>query len=166
VGAASAPETPYAAFVRLPVPLRRLAYRVAYMLLCVYRFTVRPRLTGVKCVLTDGDLVLLVRHTYGPSEWDLPGGGIKRHEPPVMAAQREMHEELGVALHELRDMGEVLARLHNSPVTVHCFRTELRDPSLAIDRGEIAAARWFDHKGLPPNLGRLVRPVLTRSGVG
>jgi ADP-ribose pyrophosphatase YjhB (NUDIX family) len=166
VTAATALKTPYAAFVRLPTPLRRLAYRCAYALLCTYRFIVRPRLTGVKCVLTDGDLVLLVRHTYGPREWDLPGGGIKRREPPATAAQREMQEELGVALEQLRDMGEVLARLHNSPVTVYCFRAELRAPALAIDRGEIASVRWFPQQGLPPNLGRLVRPVLTRSGIG
>jgi hypothetical protein len=66
----------------------------------------------------------------------------------------------------MRDMGEVLARLHNSPVTVHCFRAELSAPALAIDRGEIASARWFPHRGLPPNIGKLVRPVLARSGLG
>jgi 8-oxo-dGTP pyrophosphatase MutT (NUDIX family) len=163
---ATASKTAYAAFVRLPIPLRRLAYRCAYALLFAYRFIVRPRLTGVKCVLTDGDLVLLVRHTYGPREWDLPGGGIKRRERPAIAARREMHEELGILIEELRDMGEVLARLHNSPVTVHCFRAELQTPAVAIDRGEIAAARWFPHRGLPHNLGRLVRPVLARSEVG
>jgi 8-oxo-dGTP pyrophosphatase MutT (NUDIX family) len=165
VATATVSKTSYAAFVRLPIPLRRLAYRSAYALLFAYRFTVRPRLTGVKCVLTDGDLVLLVRHTYGPREWDLPGGGIKRRERPATAAQREMHEELGIRIEGLRNTGEVLARLHNSPVTVHCFRAELRTPAVAIDRGEIAAARWFPRRGLPPNLGRLVRPVLSRSGV-
>ncbi len=135
------------------------------MLLCAYRFIVRPRLNGVKCVLTDGDLVLLVRHTYGPRAWDLPGGGVKHRERPATAAQREMREELGVQLKHLRDMGEVLARLHNSPVTVHCFLAELPAPAFAIDRGEIASVRWFPRQGLPPNLGRLVRPVLTRSGI-
>ena len=66
-----------AQFARLPVGLRRRAYRLAYALLCVYWFVRRPECHGVKCVLTDGALVLLVRHTYGPPLWDLPGGAIK-----------------------------------------------------------------------------------------
>ena len=40
--------------------------------------------------------MLLVRHTYGPRAWDLPGGAIKRGEPPIDAARREMDEELGL----------------------------------------------------------------------
>ena len=74
---------------------------------------------GVKCVLTDGDRVLLVRHTYGPREWDLPGGGVKRGERPATTARREMHEELGSKIDDLRDAGEVLAALNRSRATVH-----------------------------------------------
>jgi ADP-ribose pyrophosphatase YjhB (NUDIX family) len=151
--------------VKLSIRLRRLAYRCAYLLLWTFRVVVRPEVSGVKCVLTDGDHVLLVRHTYGPREWDLPGGGIKRGEGPATAARREMREELGVDIDDLRDTGSVVARLNRSRATVFCFTAELAAPAIAIERGEIAAARWFARGNLPPRTGRLVLPVLRRAGV-
>jgi 8-oxo-dGTP pyrophosphatase MutT (NUDIX family) len=151
--------------VRLSTRLRRLAYRCAYLLLCAYRFVVRPELSGVKCVLTDGEHLLLVRHTYGPREWDLPGGGIKRREAPPTAARREMREELGVQIEGLQDIGQVVASLHHSRATLHCFRAELRAPAITMDSGELAAVRWFPRRALPPKLGRLVGPVLARAGI-
>ncbi len=146
----------------LPVPLRRLAYRSAYLGLLVYWFIRRPRLRGVKCVLTDRDQVLLVLHTYGPREWDLPGGGLKRAEPPVSAARREMHEELGVRIDDWVALGEVFASMHHRRGALHCFQAELHEPALRMDPGEIAAASWFPRQALPPNLGRYVQPILAR----
>ena len=34
--------------------------------------------------------VLLVRHSYGPHRWCIPGGGIQREEHPDTSAQREI----------------------------------------------------------------------------
>ncbi len=148
----------------LSIRLRRLVFRCAYLVLWAYRVIVRPEVSGVKCVLTDGDHVLLVRHTYGPREWDLPGGGIKRGEGPATAARREMREELGVDIPNLRDAGEVLAALNRSRATVYCFAAELRNPEITIERGEIGAARWFAADDLPARIGRLTLPVLRRAG--
>ena len=51
--------------------LLRAAYRVAHRVLEVYWWVVRPTKRGVVCVLTRGEEVLLVRHTYGRRwEWD------------------------------------------------------------------------------------------------
>ena len=76
--------------------LRRLGYRIAYRVLQVFWFVDAPPKQGVKCLLTCHDRVLLVRHTYGSRAWDVPGGAIKRGEPPLTAARREMGEELGL----------------------------------------------------------------------
>jgi ADP-ribose pyrophosphatase YjhB (NUDIX family) len=149
--------------VSLSIRLRRLIYRSAYLLLWAYRVVVRPEVSGVKCVLTEGDHVLLVRHTYGPREWDLPGGGIKRGEGPAAAARREMREELGVDIEDLRDAGEVVAKLNRSRATVSCFTAELRAPEITIERGEIAAVRWFPRDDLPRRIGQLTLPVLRRA---
>ena len=81
--------------MRLAVKARRAGIRCAYIGLRAYWFLTRPHVIGVKCVVTHGDDVLLVRHTYGHRAWDLPGGTVKRREVPLAAAQREMHEELG-----------------------------------------------------------------------
>jgi 8-oxo-dGTP pyrophosphatase MutT (NUDIX family) len=150
--------------VELPIPLRRLAYRCAYAVLLVYRSVVKPGLHGVKCVLVDGDRILLVRHSYGPNEWDLPGGGLKRNESPMSAARREMKEELGVDIDNWVAIGDVLSRFQRTKSTMYCFRAQLSDPQLTLDRGELLAARWFALDDLPPKRARHVAPILVHAG--
>jgi 8-oxo-dGTP pyrophosphatase MutT (NUDIX family) len=143
----------------LPVPLRRLGYRSAYAALRVYWFLFRPTMNGVKCVLTDGDQVLLVRHTYGSRAWDLPGGSVKNGEPEVGAAQREMYEELGVSVDSWRLLGEIEVRIDHRKDHIHCFQAELPSPELDIDRGELNDAGWFRRTELP-RVGRYTRQIL------
>jgi 8-oxo-dGTP diphosphatase len=152
--------------VELPIPLRRLAYRCAYVVLWVYRSVAKPSLHGVKCVLVHSDKILLVRHTYGRREWDFPGGGLKRNESPLSAARREMREELGVDIDDWLAIGDVLARFQRTKSTMHCFRVELDEPQLELERGEILAARWFALDELPPNLAGHVAPILAHAGFG
>jgi 8-oxo-dGTP pyrophosphatase MutT (NUDIX family) len=147
----------------LPVPLRRIGYRCAYLGLRIWWFVRRPNVNGVKCVLTDGDRVLLVRHTYGHRGWDLPGGTVKRGEEPETAATREMHEELGVSVEEWAPIGQLRGRLDHRRDQLDCFQAELREPSIAIDLGELSAAGWFERDRLPSDLGRYVKLILTRA---
>jgi 8-oxo-dGTP pyrophosphatase MutT (NUDIX family) len=147
-------------FARLPVGVRRLAYRLAYAGLCTYWFVRRPRSEGVKCVLTDGDQVLLVRHTYGRPDWELPGGAIKSREQPIVAARREMHEELGIAIDDWTPLGNVWAQIHHARDTLHCYRAELRDPAFSFARAELAAAGWFPLDRLPVDLKPYVPGIL------
>ena len=52
---------------------------------------------GGACVLFDDDArVLLVRHTYGRRNWELPGGGAEPGESPDETARREILEETGL----------------------------------------------------------------------
>jgi 8-oxo-dGTP pyrophosphatase MutT (NUDIX family) len=146
----------------LPVAIRRQAFRLAYVLLRVYWFVRRPRKDGVKCLLTDGDRVLLVRHTYGHGEWDLPGGSIKRREEPVIAARREMQEELGVRIENWHALGLLEGSMHHRRDLLHCFQAELRAP-ISIDRAELVTASWFPRRELPSELSRYVRPVLAQA---
>jgi 8-oxo-dGTP pyrophosphatase MutT (NUDIX family) len=150
-------------FTQLPVPLRRWAFRFAHALQRVYWFLARPSVHGVKCVLTDGDRVLLVRHTYGRTDWDLPGGSIKRREPPLSTAQREMREELGITIDDWTSLGEVTGRMDHRRDTLLCFQAELRDPVLTLDPGELGVASWFRRDELPPDIGRYVLPILARA---
>ena len=150
--------------MELPIPLRRLAYRCAYAVLWLYRAVARPSLHGVKCVLVDSDKVLLVRHTYGPHEWDFPGGGLKRNESPLSAARREIKEELGLEIDDWLAVGDVLARFQRTKSTMHCFRAEVSQPRLTLDRGEILTARWFPLAELPANLAGHVGPILVHAG--
>jgi 8-oxo-dGTP pyrophosphatase MutT (NUDIX family) len=143
----------------LPVPVQRLGYRGAYWLLRIYWMLFRPSVTGVKCVLTDGDQVLLVRHSYGPRTWDLPGGSVKAGEEPADTARREMHEELGVAIEQWQPLGHLQIVIEHRRDCIHLFQAELHDPPLSIDRGELLAANWFSRAQLP-HLGRYTRQIL------
>jgi ADP-ribose pyrophosphatase YjhB (NUDIX family) len=147
----------------VPVRLKRLAYRFAYTVLRTYWFFRRPKLSGVKCVLTDGDEVLLVRHTYGSRAWELPGGAIKRGESPAAAATREMTEELGVSIDDWRALGAVMVTVDRRRDLVHCFQADSPERELTIDQGEIAEVGWFSRTRLPEDLGRYAGPILARS---
>jgi 8-oxo-dGTP pyrophosphatase MutT (NUDIX family) len=162
-GTGESPSTSYPPSVRLPVPLMRLAYRSAYAALRGYWFVRRPAVAGVKCVLTDRDLVLLVKHTYGDRGWDLPGGSLKRGELPIEAARREMGEELGVVIDDWVPLGRLLASMHHRRDTMYCYRAELRNSDITVDRGELAAVRWFPRRELPADLGQNVRRILART---
>ena len=144
------------------VMIRRTGYRLAYRVLAAYWLVVRPHLKGVKCVIVSGEHVLLVRHTYGPRGWDLPGGGFKRGEPPAMAAEREMEEELGLRIRNWTSLGTVLTDGHRRQDTLHCFQATLPATKVARDPVEIAAVRWCRVDDLPRHLNRFVRPVLAQ----
>ncbi|MGI8506007.1 MAG: NUDIX domain-containing protein [Solirubrobacteraceae bacterium] len=149
--------------MRLPAPVRRLAFRSAYRILQVFWFFRRPRKRGVKCLLTHADRIVLVRHTYGRRSWDLPGGAIKRGEPPVSAASREMREELGIQAADWSPVGAIRGSQDHRRDTIHCFRAELADLTLTLDPGEIASARWFAREQLPEDLGPYVLPIVARA---
>jgi 8-oxo-dGTP diphosphatase len=140
---------------RLPVPLVRVGYRVAYRLAQVWWFVLRPDIHGVKGILLDGDRVLLVRHTYGQrGRWDVPGGHARSGEPPADAVRREMLEELGVDL-AWAAVGSIGATTDHKVERVHCFVAQRPAEDLAIARGEIEEAQWFDLRALPDWVGEL-----------
>ena len=144
---------------RLPVPLVRVGYRVAYRVAQVAWYVVRPDVHGVKGILRDGDRVLLVRHTYGDrGRWDVPGGHAHAGEPPVDAVRREMHEELGIVL-DWDHVGSIAASSDHKVERVHCFVAARPAAPLRLARGEIAEAQWFDLDALPAPIGDFVRTL-------
>jgi 8-oxo-dGTP pyrophosphatase MutT (NUDIX family) len=141
---------------------RRLGYRIAFAMLRVSWFLRRPTLHGVKCVLTDGDRVLLVRHAYGPRYWELPGGSPKRGEAFRDTARREMGEELGLIIDDWTDLGEFEATLYNRHDVLHVFHARAHAPRLTLDLGELAAAQWVARDALPTERGPYVAAILER----
>jgi 8-oxo-dGTP pyrophosphatase MutT (NUDIX family) len=151
--------------MQLPIAVRRAIYRLGYRVLTIFWVLRAPRLNGAKCVITDGERVLLVRHTYGRGWWDLPGGGMRAGEPAIEAARREMREELGIDVTDWTLIGEIGATIHRRSDTLHCFHVDLDAPALTLDLGELAAAWWFRRAELPYDMAPWVLPILAQTTV-
>jgi 8-oxo-dGTP pyrophosphatase MutT (NUDIX family) len=137
-------------------------YRVAWRLVQLRSLLLPGRGRGVKCLLTHRGSVLMVRHTYGArGTWYLPGGAARRDEPPVRAAAREMHEELGLQDLQLHDLLTRDIRLERIEVRLTCLHAEVTDPALVRpDPVEIAEVAWFAFDELPRPRGSEVDLLL------
>ena len=136
----------------------RCAYRVALLLMRAWWVLVRPRSSGVRCLLRRGDAILLVRHSYGDRRWMLPGGRMRRTEAPVATARREMRQELGIEAGRWTVIGCLGARAgYRRRSRSEGFRrhstyyvaTELSTIAVNPRAAEIAEARWFPCGSLP-----------------
>ena len=147
--------------VRLvPAPVHRAVLPLAFRLRHRWRRWRKVPLTGCNVVVTDLDgAVLLLRHSYGPDHWGLPGGGLGRGEDPACAAARELSEELGLENLRLKSLGTVEGVLSGSPHTAYLFTTVI-DRYPRLDRREVIEARFFPPHSLPEPLGATTREQL------
>jgi ADP-ribose pyrophosphatase YjhB (NUDIX family) len=73
----------------------RLMQRLGALAILTARALLTPVAFGVCAFVERDGNILLVRHSYARG-WSLPGGGVKRGEPPVQAVLRELKEEVGL----------------------------------------------------------------------
>lgn len=141
----------------LPARLHRALLPLAHGLRHRWRRWRKVQIEGVSIIVTNlsGD-VLLLRHSYGPPVWGLPGGGLGRGEDPLACARRELHEELGIALARLELVTVLEEELSGSPHTAHVF-TGVCDRQPKPDGREVVEARFFPSHSLPEPLGRTTR---------
>ena len=132
----------FAAFRRLPAPLRRAVVHAG-----APSFTV-----GAVAVLrrADGRIVLVdQRHSEG---WALPGGLLRRGEPAAEGLVREVCEEIGVELPRTAlpvPLAAVNAGVRRVDVV---FVVDVgQDVALrAVDIAEVRGVDWFALDALPP----------------
>jgi ADP-ribose pyrophosphatase YjhB (NUDIX family) len=127
----------------------RPGYRVAARIRDVYWFVFRPRTFGVKCAIEHDGHWLMIRNTYGRRHWTFPGGKVERGEHPREAALREVREEVGIVLDDVRPVGDYYTTKQYKRDTVYCFTATVRSRDHAIDPGEIAEAKWVRIGELP-----------------
>jgi ADP-ribose pyrophosphatase YjhB (NUDIX family) len=141
----------------IPRSLHRALMPLAHRLRHRWRRLTRARLVGVSVFVTDMEgRLLLVRHSYGPGGWALPGGGMGRRENPEDAARREIAEEVGCALEGVRVLEQLEETISGSPHRAWLVAARTRDRPRP-DRREIVEARFFPTHSLPEPLTRLTR---------
>jgi 8-oxo-dGTP diphosphatase len=104
---------------------------------------------GAAGVIFDADgRILLVRHSYGRRNWELPGGGRKANESVEQAVRREVREEVGVEA-----VVERLCGIYYEPeMDQHHFAFVCRLPDGAIPRvtsAELLACEYWAPDKLP-----------------
>ena len=141
----------------VPAPIHSALMPLAHRVRHRWRIWRGVRIAGVSVVVTDlsGD-VLLLRHSYGPKVWALPGGGIKRGEDPADCARREVHEEVGIELVRIEKVGELEEVLSGSPHTAYLFHATC-NAAPRPDGREVLEARFFPSHSLPEPLGEITR---------
>ena len=102
---------------------------------------------GAMCFIErDDGRLLLVRQAYR-THWGVPGGLLKRGEEPTEAARREVFEEVGVQLTNLRYFDSQPWPFPHSLMIG--FTAEHAGGEIRLEESEIADARWFGVDELP-----------------
>jgi ADP-ribose pyrophosphatase YjhB (NUDIX family) len=139
---------------------RRWGMKVGFELIKMYWFIARPEGEGAKCLILHQGKILLIRHTYGPRVWTIPGGGRKGVESLEDTARREVKEETGLEIDRLFKLGSWTHRQFHKEDTIHFFFGETWNPTVRIDRIEVEDADWFGPLALPFPVGENVQVVL------
>ncbi|MEX0748816.1 MAG: NUDIX domain-containing protein [Candidatus Saccharimonadales bacterium] len=131
--------------------------RIGFLL---HNFLRRPQLYRVRCAIFYQGEILLVRHVGGANEWSLPGGGIHRNETPIIAAEREVWEELKLTVSNLREL-EHMRVTHKYVTTDNVLvRGEATMRKLRRRKWELQAAEWFTLDDLPTPLSPTAKRVI------
>lgn len=139
-------------------PLTKIYAKVARIIDFIGHPVKKLLLNGTRrtrVLICSNDLILLQRTSVGSQLWNLPGGGIKSGESALDAAQREVHEEVGITLNKenLQEIGIVpqyglSKRVHYDRVFLVVQLQEPLEPKI-IRPLEILEAQWFPLSALP-----------------
>lgn len=135
-----------------PAPLDagwRIAYRLGFPLARIWWRLRGARHEGALVAVHVDRGLLLLRSSYR-SEWNFPGGAVKRGETPDAAARRELAEEIGLVAPRLTPAGEASGLWDGRQDRVYFFELRLdRLPELKLDNREIIGARLTAPEELP-----------------
>ena len=114
-------------------------------------YPVQRTALGAACVIFDGARVLLVHHTYGRLNWELPGGLAEIGEAPDETARRELLEETGLRAELGRLTGVYLEPDHDlGPMLHFVFRCRWHDQlDPVVSSPEVSDVRYWPLDELP-----------------
>ena len=101
-------------------------------------------------VLAVKDGLFLLVQERGQRHYGLPGGGIERNEPSLLAAARELHEETRLKVSSIRYIGDI-----DGQRAMHfVFLAEVYG-NISLQRKEISRYRWWEGKEPVPVQGHV-----------
>ena len=106
------------------------------------------RIGAAAVIVNELGRVLLVKHTYGRCNWELPGGGGEANESAEETALREVREETGLRVVAERLSGIYYERETDLHHFVFVCRTSSSDPPRP-DLAEISHCEYWSPDALP-----------------
>jgi len=113
-----------------------------------------PRITAIVGCIDDAGRILIVKQLAGPfaGAWLLPGGRVEPDESPDDTARRELREETGYTVNELRPVARYEVR--SAPIgrfhfLVHLFRGDRVSGTPRPEHG--GDVRWTDPRSIEPH---------------
>ena len=127
--------------------VRAIFRGTACVILLIFRIV--PKKDRVRVIIyhDDGD-ILLVKNRFSRQKWALPGGGAKHNESYEQAAVREVLEEIGLKIHNLRYLGKANSHESYAKFSVRVFAAHASDYDIKCNF-EIMEARWLNMNYLP-----------------
>ena len=127
--------------------VRAIFRGVAYVMSLVFRIVPKKDRVLVVVYRDDGK-ILLVRSRFSRQEWALPGGGVNRNESYEQAAVREVSEEIGLKIYNLRYLGKANSHESYAKFSVRVFAAHASNYDIKCNF-EIIEARWLNRDHLP-----------------
>lgn len=119
----------------------------AYVMSLVFRIGSKKDRVRVIVYRDDGD-ILLVKNRFSRQKWALPGGGVKHNESYEQAAVREVLEEIGLKIYNLRYLGKANSHESYAKFSVRVFAAYASNCDIKCNF-EIMEARWLNMNYLP-----------------
>ena len=112
-------------------------------------FRIVPQKDRVRVIVyRDDGKILLVRSRFSRQEWALSGGGVNRNESYEQAAVREVLEEIGLKIHNMRYLGKANSHESYAKFSVQVFAAHASNCDIKCNF-EIMEARWFNRDYIP-----------------
>jgi 8-oxo-dGTP pyrophosphatase MutT (NUDIX family) len=118
----------------------------------------KPQSYGSKVIIENNGKYLLIKNNYGYGQWTFVGGRIDKGESPDEAAKREVMEEVGLKLSNLRFIQKFTSTASGKRDHINIFYGAVNARDLVLDKFEIKEAKWFE-KNQFPELGPVAKEM-------
>ncbi|MGD9201612.1 MAG: NUDIX domain-containing protein [Chitinispirillia bacterium] len=143
------PSIKYTIYKILPVNIR---WKISYALTDKF-------LIGMIYFVENDNSLLLVKQTY-QNKWGLPGGWLNKNESFAECAQRELFEELGAKVSNIR-----IIEIHKVPkaqVIDIVIKCTINNSDIGINDNEISRFSFFKKDSLPNGIIHTHKPYIER----